>query len=385
MPTSEVAIEPNALNAASLRPAKPKLVHLQILRALAASLVVVDHTFSALEHRGVDAHIYVHSGYLMGHLGVTAFFVLSGLIMMRQSADLFGTKTGPFLFAYRRLTRIVPMYWIATLLFFFFFKARPLVQPVKELLLSLFFIPDFIAPIDRLEPVLGQGWTLNYEMYFYLLFALSLFFPRRKGILFLLIVPELLSAIGETFHFRIAGAASSLLNFYTDQLIVLFARGVLIGAWETESRHQLRLNLPFSPAYFLLVPPALMLAMPYRIGAYNSWSLLSVLSILIVLACTLVDNGEPGRITRWMVLLGDASYCTYLFHLLATKWIANAAWQYFGHQQARPQLALAEAAIAVILANLLGLAIHVFIERRITRALKTPPFGILRSERPNPA
>jgi exopolysaccharide production protein ExoZ len=352
----------------------PKLIHLQVLRAIAASLVVADHGFSDLVNRGIPATGYLKSGYLLGHLGVTAFFVLSGLIMMRQSADLFGTPRGPFVFAYRRLIRIVPMYWIATLCYFSSSIRRDLLHPVKELLISLVFLPNFIHPVDRLEPVLGQGWTLNYEMFFYLLFALSLFLPRRKGILFLLIVPELLAAIGHSYAFPIAGMSSSLLNFYTDQLIVLFARGVLIGAWETESRSTFRLKLPFSPAYLLLIPAVLLLAMPYRLGRFQSWEFLSLTSILVVLCCTLVDNGIPGPILRAMVLLGDASYSTYLFHLFAYPVAIPLAIKITQHLHKGPLVMLLMVALAIVVANLIGLLIHLAIERPITRAFKRLPF-----------
>ena len=352
----------------------PKLIHLQALRAIAASLVVIDHGFSDLANRGVSASAYLPAGYLLGHLGVTAFFVLSGLIMMRQSADLFGTPRGPFVFAYRRLVRIVPMYWIATLCYFFSTIRRNLLHPIKELLLSLFFLPNFIHPVNRLEPVLGQGWTLNYEMFFYLLFALSLFLPRRKGILFLLIAPEVLAAIGHSYAFPIAGMSSSLLNFYTDQLIVLFARGVLIGAWETESRSTFRLKLPFSPAYLLLLPAALLLAMPYRLGRFQSWEFLSLTSILVVLCCTLVDNGTPGPILRGMVLLGDASYSTYLFHLFAYPVAVPLALRISHNLHPTPIGIMAIIAASVIVANLMGLLIHLVIERPIARAFKRLPF-----------
>jgi len=356
----------------------PKLIHLQVLRAFAASLVVADHTFPDLVQRGVHAEPYRHAGFLIGHLGVTAFFVLSGLIMMRQSANLFGTLRGPLIFAYRRILRIVPMYWIATACTLLFSLNHTILHPIEETLLSLFFIPDFVNPIDRLEPLLGQGWTLNYEMFFYLLFAISLLLPRKTGILFLLIVPEMLAAIGRAFHFPLAGPASSLANFYTDQLILLFGRGVLIGAWESESRTLPVLKIPFSPAYLLLVPALLFFAMPYRIGQFESWELLSLYSILVVLCCTLVPNGTPGPILRGLVLLGDASYSTYLFHLFAYPLILPLFIRIWGRPHSSVFI-LAAMLACVAAANILGLAIHLVVERPLTKFLKTLPIRSLKA------
>ena len=306
----------------------------------------------------------------MGHLGVTTFFVLSGLIMVHQSADLFGTKRGPFVFAYRRLIRIVPMYWIAAILCLITSWWYPRVHIVKQTVLSLLFIPNVIHNVDRLEPLLGQVWTLNYEMAFYLLLAISLFLSRRKGILILLIVPEIAAAIGKTYDFPLNRASSSFLHFYTDQLIVLFARGVLIGAWESVSRSITRFKLPFSPAYFMLLPPVIMLASPSAVARFPPWELLSLYSILLVLGCTLVENGTPGRIFNFLVLLGDASYSTYLFHLFAYPIVMPRAISRLGSHHATPVFIIVSVLVSVVVANLIGLLIHLTVERPITRALR---------------
>lgn len=104
---------PVAASQFAAEPASRKLLDLQILRALAASLVVADHVVGAVSGVGVPADIFRQPGHLMGHLGVITFFVLSGLIMVRQSSALFAVPGGALRFAYRR---IVPMYWIATVL-----------------------------------------------------------------------------------------------------------------------------------------------------------------------------------------------------------------------------------------------------------------------------
>src|SRR5580658_7850078 len=92
-----------------------KLAQLQILRAVAASLVIVDHAVGTLVKEGYLPGIYKPISFLFGGLGVSVFFVISGLIMMRTSADEFGKPKAAGRFAFRRIVRVAPLYWIATL------------------------------------------------------------------------------------------------------------------------------------------------------------------------------------------------------------------------------------------------------------------------------
>ncbi|TGS52949.1 acyltransferase, partial [Mesorhizobium sp. M3A.F.Ca.ET.201.01.1.1] len=82
----------------------------------------------------------------------------------------------------RRFTRIVPLYWIVTLLTAAgillksqFFYGHFL--SVSNFVGSLFFVP--VLQENALHPVVLQGWTLCYEMMFYLLFTLALFLGER--------------------------------------------------------------------------------------------------------------------------------------------------------------------------------------------------------------
>lgn len=310
-PTQSVAASP-----AAAEPTSQKLLDLQILRALAASLVVADHVVGAVSGVGVSSDVFHQPGHLMGHLGVITFFVLSGLIMVRQSSDLFGSSRGALRFAYRRIVRIVPMYWIATLMR----VAIPLPgshRPgAKQLFLSLCFLPNFYSPLQRLEPVLPQGWTLNYEMAFYFLFFLAIFLVKRNGFLFLFFVPQVLVAIGHANFFGYTSAAGRVANFYCDPIILSFVFGVVLGVVEFSDFTLPRWSVPVSPAWLLLLPGMFFVALPGSIGQTTAWELLGLYGALVVVACTFVKSRPLGFVERTAVLLGDASYSTYLFHAL---------------------------------------------------------------------
>lgn len=98
------------------------------------------------------------------------FFVISGFII-GMVAFL------SHLLLQRRIIRVVTLYWLATLMLVALAVVLPgemnsTVVTAETLLKSMFFIP-FEMPL-RIGPLLGQGWTLNYEIFFYLFVALTL-------------------------------------------------------------------------------------------------------------------------------------------------------------------------------------------------------------------
>jgi exopolysaccharide production protein ExoZ len=354
--------------------ATSKLLHLQILRALAAALVVVDHSIGlGIGQYGADPR-FRHAADLIGSIGVSAFFVLSGVIMVQQSRDLFRRPGSTLIFAWRRITRIVPLYWVATLFTFIlmlFWSGRP--QHLRlQLLLSLAFIPDYLSNEQNvLAPITGVGWTLNYEMFFYLLFALALRLPRRVGLLALIVVLELLAAMGQLPGNPVPHTAGMLLRFYTSSQLRLFDYGVLIGFFQLEAFHVRSLRLPFSPAFLLLLCPMLLLLFPSTLGEANLYGLLGVVSALVVLTCSLAGYQYPGRMGRILVLLGDASYSTYLFHLTLVYVLLMIGRAFFLHgRQASHLYVFVMTAFCVVAANLLGLAIHLSLERPLIRVYR---------------
>lgn len=136
---------------------------LQILRAIAALLVVFYHAIQEIDIPH-DSWFYSLSG--IGFAGVNLFFIISGFIMCYTT----DSRTEPLKFIGRRLVRIAPLYWLILL---FHGGFHSLTDP--DTYISMLFIPLSVQS----PPFLGfaawtVGWTLNYEMFFYLVFSLSL-------------------------------------------------------------------------------------------------------------------------------------------------------------------------------------------------------------------
>src|SRR5438045_3646349 len=92
-----------------------KVLHsLQVLRAIAALLVVSVHTSDMLQDRlqiaGPLSALIRH----WGDFGVDIFFVLSGVVMVITTVQAQPGITAARAFMAGRLRRIVPIYWALT-------------------------------------------------------------------------------------------------------------------------------------------------------------------------------------------------------------------------------------------------------------------------------
>ena len=104
--------------------------------------------------------------------------MISGLIMWTIGARRPPT---PKEFLLRRVIRVVPLYWFVTLALAGTWLVLPNLLPnlsptPSDVLLSLFFIPHY-DPTGQIVPLLVPGWTLNYEAFFYVVFAATLLTP----------------------------------------------------------------------------------------------------------------------------------------------------------------------------------------------------------------
>ena len=135
--------------------------NIQVLRFIAAFSVMM-------------VHLPV---FEFGAWGVDIFFVISGFIMM------YITEHNNKNFLIKRIIRIVPLYWLLTLTVFLIAFLEPEIlnnttANFEHLLKSLFFIP-FNKNETGHFPILFLGWTLNYEIIFYILFAFTIVIFKR--------------------------------------------------------------------------------------------------------------------------------------------------------------------------------------------------------------
>ncbi len=169
------------------------LFNVQVLRAVAALLVVIVHLEALTKIAGLPQGVTIS-----GNSGVDLFFVISGLIMVVTTAE---RPQSSYRFLRNRITRIVPLYWLITLSVAVIALIAPaLLQSttasLPQIVKSLAFIP-YHRPDGVMQPVVFVGWTLNYEMMFYIIFAIGMLLPRTAGLVFSLIVIGIATVAGQ--------------------------------------------------------------------------------------------------------------------------------------------------------------------------------------------
>lgn len=271
-----------------------RLSNLQILRAIAALLVLYFH-LGALGYSAI-------APLAAGNAGVDIFFIISGFIIWATAHD-----AAPGNFAVRRLIRIVPLYWMLTLLLFL---AKSLSEgdqiPVSELIKSILFIayenPGRHPPVS---PIIAPGWTLNMEMFFYLLFAIGLALFPRSVASWVFGVLVLLFAAGQVLEMP-----NIVVEFYTDSVILEFAIGILLAMFAMDTARK-------PPAWLAiaigLLGIAILLAEPirtnFRVLDYG------LAAAMIVYASLALERETSAPAMHLAEYLGDASYAIYLVHV----------------------------------------------------------------------
>ena len=205
-----------------------KLVLVQALRGLAALSVAALHAQADAQALAAGAGLpFAAALHLPWAAGVDVFFVISGFIMVYASRELFAQPGARRTFFGRRLARIVPIYWAVTLAYLSIALFAPAFVNAPDLsraaiLSSFLFIPR-LAPDGFAHPVFSLGWTLNYEMAFYALFALAIAFARRIA------VPALIAALAALVVVGLQRTWPEPLAFWTKPIVLEFAFGLAIG------------------------------------------------------------------------------------------------------------------------------------------------------------
>jgi exopolysaccharide production protein ExoZ len=336
--------------------------NIQLLRGLAAFAV-------AFYHAGYVIPGTVYSDFL----AVPIFFVISGFIMTHI------TRVSSDYFLLHRLIRIVPLYWLATLAYAALVaviypvmgKHSDNVVTISTLLRDLFFIPRLDDDGVLIFPVLSVGWTLNLEMYFYLIFAGALQISRRAAPVIVAVVVLIVwfwgyylpppSPIGFYAHHYVIYFPLGIAAYYAAQLPIQQAK---VGALTTFTGIATLIGFATTaqPIMALIAPP------------------------LIVVSAVLLERGGVICRYRFAMALGASSYALYLCHAFviglfreATKLVAG-----FDMREHLPPALLA-VALSVLAAWIISKWIEVplltYLRTNLLRPAKTGSIGTRSAEK----
>jgi len=299
---------------------KNRFEALQVLRAIAAGMVVYVHAVSTYKSK-IDALDSGGGNYGLGELGVKLFFCISGFIIFSSSKSLEPGGASVSFFLRRRFIRIVPLYWCATLIYTLKLAFQGAVPTIEAFVYSLLFIP-FADVSGLMRPILGVGWTLNYEMFFYLTLGGALFFSEKfrltlvSAVMMLLVWARYTGLISESENF-----SSNAIFLLTDNYLIFFVVGAWIGPLSRLDAFNFIpkvnwLNTSCIVVFVLFLFVLSVKIFPVAPELHLVWEI--IVCCFSVLFCVLAKDiaGSTGlsRFSGFLILVGDASFSTYLIH-----------------------------------------------------------------------
>ncbi len=348
---------------------RDQIVPLQFLRGLAASGVVVEHLLERYARRGALPVGVPEFCAKLGQTGVATFFAISGFIMvfiaLRNGRT---TPSGPA-FLRGRYLRIAPLYYLTTVAIVAYGWVTHIARPdpayrlptAAEWLFSAAFVPHrgVFGPI---QPIYELGWTLHYEMFFYVLFAIGLSLWGRRGAFgvlgalgFLIAVGPFVDAPPDAYGLRVAAYV------FTRPIMGYFAIGIAIALLRHRFLHRLpRLPVPIMAAILLLA--LLLAALDYNRA--TTMAAIAVALAVTILPCAAAGTGRFAAFSR---AFGDASYSIYLTHTFLLG--AFAALTASAAMRGLPALT-AMALLACLLCGIAGWLTWRWVELPIARRIR---------------
>jgi peptidoglycan/LPS O-acetylase OafA/YrhL len=328
----------------------------QALRALAAAAVLLAHTGGEFQlHLSLPPLV---PAFINGAAGVDLFFIISGFVMVYSSERLFG-RSGAFgVFLTRRIIRIVPLYWVMTSVMLVWVLARGFAASDASPTLALasyLFVP-YTRPTGEIDPLYGLGWTLNYEMMFYVVFACTLFAGRAVAVL---IASAILVAMTIVHSLQLPMPLQ--FEFLSRPIILEFSLGMVVALiFRTGVR------LPRIACYVLFLAAVAMPLYLLWTSPPTRWELWGIPATMLMAAVVLAD--KPLFVPLIVVMLGDASYALYLIHPAVNFLVRQVAQRdLFFNPATMPWLYLAAALCLNILA---AFVVFYGFERPTTRFLR---------------
>ena len=325
------------------------LKSLQILRFIAATSVVYFH---------------IDFDPRFGYFGIDIFFVISGFVI----ALIVTNKESASHFAISRITRIVPIYWLLTTILLigicvlpqYFANATIAHANFQNYIKSLFFIPYFGA--NGMYPLLSVGWTLNYEMFFYICVWLSLLITKRYVLVaafFLLLLSYLI--FGNYFDIEV------MEEFFGKEVIFEFILGFFAYFLYSVKFFKMKANILF---FIIALTTYILMAYFESIGySGNRLLLYGIPSSLLVLSVTKLEalfHNQKNLLISIFINLGDASYATYLTHWFVIVFFREIFYKKFDFYNF---YSITGVFITIIIVLLVGQFTYKYLDRPLNKKL----------------
>jgi exopolysaccharide production protein ExoZ len=316
-----------------------KLLSLQLLRCIAVVLVVNAHAIDNQINLNIGESFQQNFYFLenFGAVGVDIFFVLSGFIISlvaKKYLRLYGFRD----FLIKRLIRVLPIYWIVTLITIAFSvftsnisSLTSVNSPNRYFLKSFFILPFFDGEYFR-NPIIVQGWILSFELYFYIVVAIFLISKSKYIVVTSFLFITSLVATGMVFY----NNSNVIFKFISNPINLEFVFGCIIGCIYS-SKIQVSRSFSLVLNLIALIGLGVTLFVGYGdIGNHDNivnghLSMIRLLlwgvpCSLLVASLVFLESFVSKQIPKFLILIGDASYSIYLTQYLSLK-ILSDVWK----------------------------------------------------------
>ena len=340
---------------------------IQLLRGVAALAVVVHHTGGYLK-RYFEPSVFLGDYCSIGFGGVDLFFVISGFIIHFTSKKYLNNPSKLSEYLKKRFVRVFPIHWFV--LTGLFALGWIITTVFHKNIFSIGYPHTLIAYIQTyilfplhfaINPV---TWTLSYELFFYLCFALLIISKRLwfipAGIL-------LVSGCNVYLNYLQNGGEANFnyFNFVFSGYNFEFVLGFFI--YQFYDKIQLN-NL--TSLILLLMGLGIFIGFGYEVSDFDNYKRLLIFgfpSALIVLGMLNLEKNDAIKIPKFWVLLGDASYVLYLIHF-PIMLLMNKLPQIFGYTfTANQEINYSYFIILTII--FVSVIVHKYIEKPLSKSL----------------
>lgn len=294
-----------------------KIYSLQVFRGLAAVMVL-------LAHSNIMLNKTLFSGsFIPGYIGVDFFFVLSGFIIMLTCKKHIGS--GEVIdYIRKRVFRVFPPYIVYTILAFLVSYTYEKLTGTRLIYWVYVNVQNFIQSIslypfsaDKTRlPILPVAWTLTHEMLFYALFTVLFFVKNKAGMVIIAAIWLLMIMAAPAMNIN---GGNYLLDVFLSSRNIEFLMGCAMAYFASH-------HVDWKISAATLICGAAMLVVSWSntlsgssITTLSDWAVYGIPFALIIFGATRLErfiHNKEGKVFRFLVYLGDASYSIYLVHFI---------------------------------------------------------------------
>jgi|TARA_B110000196_G_C21151390_1_gene669934 peptidoglycan/LPS O-acetylase OafA/YrhL len=282
------------------------LYSLGLMRVFASLMVVIYHFDNMVTVK--YGHSTFGDTFNLGIIGVNYFFVLSGFLLYQIHRKEWGKPKHAMHYAAKRVARIFPLYWVALIATILLSQLSS--TPKTPVGIDWFYEFALIKPEGK--RVLGVSWTLNLDMLYYVIFCFTILLPIWAGKTIM-------------FTWLLLVVAANLLIGTTHDALGSYALLFMSGCFLSHSFSMLK-NINFSRLFLLLIGVFGLIVL-LGIGYYKEYQDISRLcertafsiGFFMFLGALLlweVQKGVGFMSHPFIVMLADATYSIYLFHIM---------------------------------------------------------------------